>query len=111
VYRSGFQSWNPVYENYSVGCHLESIYQYDPWNPDSLKATREVIDQSIDPNGKFRKYGVPFWAEAFRRVRTHVHQNFGPQYDNYDIWLRKIRQMLDPNNVGDWSSYIPPVYP
>jgi hypothetical protein len=42
---------------------------------------------------------------------THVHQNWGHLYDNYDFWLRKIKKMLDPNTVGDWTAYIPPDYP
>jgi FAD/FMN-containing dehydrogenase len=25
--------------------------------------------------------------------------------------LRKVRQMLDPNTVADWTAYIPPAYP
>jgi len=108
----GIQSWNPLYENYSVGSHLESIYLYNAWDPDSLKATREIVNQTIDPKGKFRKYGVPLLGGGLSiESRTHVHQNWGPEYDNYDVWLRKIRQMLDPNNVGDWSSYTPSVFP
>ena len=108
----GIQSWNPLYENYSVGSHLESIYLYNAWDPDSLKATRELIDQTFDPKGKFRKYGVPLLGGGLSiESRTHVHQNWGPEYDNYDVWLRKIKQMLDPNNVGDWSSYTPSVFP
>jgi len=29
-------------------------------------------------------------------------------YDNYDKWLRKIKKMIGPNTVGDWTAYIPP---
>lgn len=32
----------------------------------------------------------------------------GPLYDNPDLWLQKVRNMLDPNRVADWSAYIPP---
>jgi hypothetical protein len=35
----------------------------------------------------------------------------GVIFDHYDVWLRKIKQMLDPNTVGDWTAYIPPEYP
>jgi len=27
------------------------------------------------------------------------------------MWLKKIKKMLDPNTVGDWTAYIPPEYP
>jgi len=38
----------------------------------------------------------------------HVHERWGPLYDNADLWLQKVRNMLDPNRVADWSAYIPP---
>ena len=42
---------------------------------------------------------------------THVHQNWGRLYDNYDQWLMQIKRAIDPNGVGDWTAYIPPEYP
>jgi hypothetical protein len=38
-------------------------------------------------------------------------ENWGPIYDNYDKWPKKIKKMLDPNTIGDWTAYIPPEYP
>jgi hypothetical protein len=40
----------------------------------------------------------------------HIHQRWGPLYDNADQWLMKVRNMLDPNRVADWTGYIPPEY-
>ena len=34
----------------------------------------------------------------------------GPIYDHADKWLMKVRNMLDPNRVCDWTGYIPPEY-
>ncbi len=42
---------------------------------------------------------------------THLVQNWGPTYDNYHVWMAKIKAMLDPNTVCDWSAYVPPVFP
>jgi hypothetical protein len=36
----------------------------------------------------------------------HIHQRWGPLYDNCDIWLQKVKRMLDPKNVCDWTAYI-----
>ena len=40
----------------------------------------------------------------------HVHERWGQIYDNADFWLQKVRNMLDPNRVADWSGYIPSEY-
>ena len=100
------------YENYSVGSHLENFYMYDPFNPESLEGTRQLIDETLDPKGKLGRFGVPLLGGGLQiESVSHVHQRWGPVYDNYDVWLRKIKEMLDPNNLGDWSAYIPPVFP
>ena len=40
----------------------------------------------------------------------HIHERWGPIYDNADLWLQRVRNMLDPNRVADCSGYIPPEY-
>lgn len=99
-------------EHSSVGFHEENVYFYDPWDPASVGALREVAQKTEDPNGEFRSLGVPYLGGALQvEWKSHVHQNWGPIYDNYDVWLRKIKGMLDPNDVGDWSAYIPSIFP
>lgn len=99
-------------EHSSTGFHEENVTFYDPWNPDSLKACREMVAQTEDPNGPFRSFGVPHLGAGLQiEWKSHIHQKYGPLYDNYDVWLRQVREMLDPNNVADWSSYIPNVFP
>ncbi len=99
-------------ENYSAGCHQEHPFESDHFDPVSLEASRKVVAETFDAEGKFRRFGVAGMGGCLQIEPVHhVHQNWGPAYDNYDIWLRKIKAMLDPNTVGEWSAYIPPEYP
>jgi glycolate oxidase len=112
ILQVGSAIFHPVYENYSVGAHHEDMYFYDPFDPESLEKTLELIGKTMDPNGKFRRLGVPCLGAGLQfEPAHHTHQNWAPLYDNYDVWLRKIKAAIDPNNVGDWGSYIPPVFP
>jgi glycolate oxidase len=100
------------YENYSTGSHLENITMYDPYDGESLEGIRGLIRETFDPKGKFRSFGVPCLGGGLQiESASHVVQNWGSVYDNYDVWLRKIKQALDPNCLGDWSAYVPPVFP
>ncbi|OGO32482.1 MAG: hypothetical protein A2Z29_06675 [Chloroflexi bacterium RBG_16_56_11] len=104
-------SWRPE-EHLSIGAQGISTAQYDPYDPASLQAARKFINEIFDPRGQFNRYGVPSRGGCLQiEPVTHVHQNWGPRYDNYDMWLRKIKKMLDPNTVADWTAYIPPEYP
>lgn len=100
------------YENYSTGSHIENISLYDPYDDESLAGIRGLITETFDPKGKFKSFGVPCLGGGLQiEPVSHVNQQWGPMYDNYDVWLRKIKEMLDPNNLGDWSAYVPPVFP
>jgi glycolate oxidase len=100
------------HENYSVGSHIENITPYDPYDDESLEGMRSLIAETFDPNGKFRSFGVPVLGGGLQiEPESHVVQKWGPVYDGFDVWLRKIKEMLDPNNIGDWSAYVPPVFP
>jgi glycolate oxidase len=104
-------SWRPE-ENLSIGAQGISTAMYDPFDPVSLKAGREFLKKLFDPRGDFKRFGIPSRGGCLQlETVMHVHQNWGHLYDNYDLWLRKIKQMLDPNAVADWSAYIPPEYP
>ncbi|MBI5446662.1 MAG: FAD-binding oxidoreductase [Deltaproteobacteria bacterium] len=99
-------------EHNSIGCHVENITFYDPWDPDSLQALREIAERGEDPHGSLGAFGVPQLGGGLQiEFVNHLHQKWGPVYDNYDASLRKIKQALDPNNVGDWSAYVPPIFP
>jgi glycolate oxidase len=104
-------SWRPE-EHLSIGAQGISTAKYDPYDPASLQAAREFIDGLFDPRGPLRRFGVPSRGGCLQiEPVNHIHQNWGHLYDKYDMWLRKIKKMLDPNTVGDWTAYIPPEYP
>jgi glycolate oxidase len=104
-------SWRPE-ENLSIGAQGISTATYDPFDPVSLQASRDFINELFDPRSSFQRFGVPSRGGCLQiEPVTHVHQNWGHLYDRYDVWLMKIKQMLDPNTVGDWTAYIPPAYP
>lgn len=99
-------------ENYSIGIHYESGPFFNAWNPETAKEIRKLIKRLLDPEAESRKFQIPALSGALQiEARDHVHQNWGPLFNNYDVWLRKVKQMLDPNNVCDHSGYIPPIYP
>lgn len=104
-------TWRPE-EQLSIGAQGISVALYDPYDPVSLEAARAFANELFDPKGKFRRFGITSRGGCLQiESVTHVHQNWGHLYDNYDVWLKKIKQMLDPNTVADWSAYIPPSYP
>jgi glycolate oxidase len=112
IMQPGSVPFHLPYENYSVGSHIETIILFDPYNDNSLQGVREWTAETFDPKGKFSKFGVPCLGGGLQiEPVSHVVQNWGPVYDNYDVWLRKIKDALDPNNLGDWSAYVPPVFP
>jgi glycolate oxidase len=106
-----FLSWRPE-EHLSIGAQGISTAIYDPFDPASLDGGRKFINELFDPRGRFQHFGIPSRGGCLQiETVTHVHQNWGHLYDNYDQWLMKIKRMLDPNTVGDWTAYIPPEYP
>jgi glycolate oxidase len=99
-------------EHLSAGCSGGIGINFDPWDPVSLKAAQEYLTTVFNPQGLFRRYGYTArGALCQAEPVNHVHQNWGPLYDNCDYWLRKVKSMLDPNDVADWLAYIPPEYP
>jgi hypothetical protein len=99
-------------EHFSVGCSCGIGTNFDPWDAASLEAAKKYMKEVFDPNGKFRRFGYTARG-AMIQVESidHIHQRWGPLYDHCDYWLRKVKGMLDPNNVADWLAYIPSEYP
>jgi hypothetical protein len=99
-------------ENLSIGVQgMIMGVMGDPYEPSSLERVRKYISALSDPQGKLRRFGIPGRGNLLSiESVTHIHQNWGPLYDNYDVWLRKVKKMLDPNDVADWSGYIPSAY-
>nr|WP_241425482.1 MULTISPECIES: FAD-binding oxidoreductase [Clostridium] len=101
-----------AFENSSIGSHVENVYLYDPYDEESCTGVRELAGKTIDPKGQFAQYGVPLLGGGLQiEPVQHVVEYWGPHYDNYHLWMAKIKAMLDPNNLGDWSAYCPPIFP
>jgi glycolate oxidase len=103
-------SYRPM-EHFSLGSSGGIATGYDPWDPPSLVAAREYMNLVYDSNSPFRRFSYTNRG-AMMQVEDieHIHQRWGPLYDNADVWLQKVRNMLDPNRVADWTGYIPPEY-
>ncbi len=103
-------SYRPM-EHFSLGSSGGIATGYDPNDPISLAAAREYMNLVYDVNSPFKRFSYTNRG-AMMQVEDieHVHQRWGPIYDNADVWLQKVRNMLDPNRVADWSGYIPPKY-
>jgi glycolate dehydrogenase FAD-linked subunit len=103
-------SYRPM-EHFSLGSSGGIATGYDPWDPDSLAAAREYMNLVYDANSPFKRFSYTNRG-AMMQVEDieHIHQRWGPIYDNCDVWLQRVRNMLDPNRVADWTGYIPPEY-
>jgi glycolate oxidase len=103
-------SYRPM-EHYSLGSSGGIATGYDPWDQSSMDAAREYMNLVYDSNSPFRRFSYTNRG-AMMQVEDieHVHQRWGPIYDHADVWLQKVRNMLDPNRTADWSGYIPPEY-
>jgi glycolate oxidase len=103
-------SYRPM-EHYSLGSSGGIATGYDPFDQRSLDAAREYMNLVYDPNSPFKRFSYTNRG-AMMQIEDieHIHQRWGPMYDNADSWLQKVRNMLDPNRVADWTGYIPPEY-
>jgi hypothetical protein len=79
--------------------HGELLIRYNPNNPESVKATGEIIEfankKAIEGH-----FGVP--GHAF----GEMHADFGAHTSNYHLWLKKIKTTFDPNEASESSTYI-----
>jgi FAD/FMN-containing dehydrogenase len=75
--------------------YLEGIILYDPGNPKSALAAREMVETGIR-DAIDHAMGVPIAAFGVEANRT-----FGPACGDYHIWLARIKAALDPNTASD----------
>jgi hypothetical protein len=75
--------------------YLEGIILYNPGNPQSAMAARELVETGIT-DAINNAMGVPIAAFG-----VEANQKFGPACGDYHIWLERIKSALDPNTASD----------
>lgn len=75
--------------------YLEGIILYDPGNPQSAIAARELVEIGIEGSLK-NALGVPIAAFG-----VEANQKYGPACSDYHIWLTRIKSALNPNSASD----------
>jgi glycolate oxidase len=75
--------------------YLEGIILYDPSNPASVEAVRDLVEgglrASID-----EALGVPIAGFG-----VNANKELGPECYHYDRWVSRIKAALDPNTASD----------
>jgi glycolate oxidase len=82
--------------------YLEGIILYEPGNPQSAIAARELVETGVRDAINLAM-GVPIAAFGVEANRT-----FGPACGDYHIWLSRIKSALDPNAASDPFFYAEP---
>jgi len=97
----GEGTWMTSYESGHY-FHMESPTMFDQTKVSSVKGMAEYMEKSNQLD-LLKHLGAPFFVEG-----TRMHELFGPYMSNYHIWLRKIKETFDPNNISDSGFYISP---
>jgi glycolate oxidase len=80
--------------------YLEGIILYDPSNPKSAMAARDLVQTGVTDTIE-QAMGLPiagFGSEA--------NEQFGPACGNYHTWLKQIKSALDPKMACDPFFYV-----
>lgn len=95
----GEGAWLEPYEHGHYA-HTEFPTMYDPTNSDSVHGWVEYAHE-CDKLSLENNLGQPFFIESDKQ-----HEWYGPHCMNYHIWLRKLKETFDPNNIADPGFYI-----
>lgn len=80
--------------------HCEMPTMYDVNSIDSIKGMVEYI-KACDQQDLEEHLAPPFFI-----LGDEKHEWYGPHCMNYHIWMRKIKETFDPNNIADPGFYI-----
>ncbi len=97
----GEGTWMTSYESGHY-FHMESPTMFDQTKEHSVYGMAEYMEKSNQLD-LLKHLGAPFFVEG-----TRMHELFGPHMSNYHLWLRKIKETFDPNNISDSGFYISP---
>ncbi len=92
--------WSQSYEHGALGYHAEMPSMYDQTSESSSRGMVEYMEKCDEMDLKNR-YAPPFFV-----VGDKMHEKYGPDCCNYQVWLRKIKEALDPQNRADPGFYI-----
>jgi glycolate oxidase len=85
--------------------YLEGIILYDPGNPQSALAARQLVQAGVQ-DAIDHAMGVPIAAFG-----VEANQVFGPACGNYHLWLARIKAALDPQAASDPFFYAESIKP
>ena len=91
--------WLATYEHGHMA-HCEMPTMYDPTNPESVIGVTDYA-HACDKMDLENNLNIPFFIEGDKQ-----HDWYGPHCMNYHLWLRKIKETFDPQNVADPGFYI-----
>ena len=106
VLDDGDPTWVTPYNENSIGSHAEVVFRYDPLDSEAIKGVGQLIDRTKKLTLE-KKLGIAGLEGAFSYC-DDIHDMFGPECLNYDVWMRKIRTAFDPNSSAESSWYISP---
>lgn len=98
--REGFWGWP------TEGRHWwqENAYPVDQTDRDARKANFEYFMKTLDLTAK-SKGGLGMLPFV---LGPQANELFGPSLNNVQDWMRKIKNIFDPENLSDHSGYISP---
>ncbi|MFX1453521.1 MAG: hypothetical protein ACFFCM_22010, partial [Promethearchaeota archaeon] len=80
--------------------HMEAPTFYDQTIEESVKGMADYMEESNQMD-LLKHLGVPFFIEGDK-----LHDEWGPQLMNHNLWLRKIKETFDPKGLSDSGYYI-----
>jgi len=95
----GEGAWSTSYEHGHFA-HVEMPSMYDQTDERSARGMAEYMSE-CDKMDLKERFAMPFFI-----VGDEMHDLYGPQVSNYQMWLRRIKEALDPENISDPGFYI-----
>lgn len=80
--------------------HMESPTPYVCNSEESVRGMAEYAHE-CDEQDLTEHLGIPFFI-----IGDKQHEWFGPHCSNYHLWLRRIKETFDPENIADPGFYI-----
>ncbi|NVM56108.1 MAG: FAD-binding oxidoreductase, partial [Candidatus Helarchaeota archaeon] len=84
--------WLATYEHGQMA-HCEMPTMYDATNPESIIGMTKYA-HACDEMDLKEHLTIPFFVEGDKQ-----HEWYGPHCMNYHLWLRKIKEAFDPQNI------------